>query len=54
MHNSMNHRYTLRTLLALAAAVVGLTLSACNTMEGAGRDIKAGGKALENSASKNK
>lgn len=36
---------------------LGLTvlfLTACNTMEGMGRDIKAGGKTLEKSAHKNK
>ena len=29
-------------------------LSACNTMEGAGKDMQSGGKALENSADRNK
>ena len=31
-----------------------LFLTACNTMEGVGRDIKAGGKNLEESAKDNK
>ncbi len=31
-----------------------LFLVACNTMEGVGRDIKAGGKNLEESAKQNK
>jgi predicted small secreted protein len=31
-----------------------LFLTACNTMEGVGRDIKAGGKNLEESAKENK
>ena len=31
-----------------------LALAACNTMEGAGEDIQSGGKALENSANRNK
>ncbi|MCF8494777.1 MAG: entericidin A/B family lipoprotein [Rickettsiaceae bacterium] len=31
-----------------------LILTACNTMEGVGRDIKAGGKNLEESAKDNK
>ena len=31
-----------------------LLLTACNTMEGAGRDIKAGGKNLEKSAQEHK
>jgi entericidin B len=29
-------------------------LSACNTMEGAGKDLQSGGRALEDSADKNK
>lgn len=35
-------------ILALIAALV--TLSACNTVEGVGQDIKAGGQAIENAA----
>lgn len=31
-----------------------LSLSACNTMEGLGKDIKRGGEAIEGAASKNK
>jgi entericidin B len=31
-----------------------LGISACNTMEGMGRDIEAGGDAIEDSASDNK
>ncbi|MEA0970220.1 putative small secreted protein [Candidatus Megaera venefica] len=31
-----------------------LFLTACNTMEGMGRDIKAGGRNLEKSAKENK
>lgn len=39
----------------VAALLMALTgLSACNTMEGAGEDIQAGGRALENSADRNK
>ena len=37
--------------LILAFAVM---LSACNTMEGAGKDIQRGGEKLENAADKNK
>jgi predicted small secreted protein len=29
-------------------------LAACNTVEGAGKDIKAGGQAIEKAADKNK
>ncbi|HEX4843083.1 MAG TPA: entericidin A/B family lipoprotein [Limnobacter sp.] len=37
-------------LLALSA----LSLSACNTIEGMGKDIKAGGAAIERTAEENK
>ena len=39
------------TLLILAFATV---LSACNTMEGVGKDIKRGGEKIENAADHNK
>jgi predicted small secreted protein len=39
------------TFLILAFAV---TLSACNTMAGAGKDIQKGGEKIEDSAEKNK
>ncbi len=35
-------------------SVVGLLLSACNTIEGMGKDIKAGGAAIERTADGNK
>ena len=38
--------------LVLFAATLGL--AACNTMEGAGQDLSAGGRAIEKSADKNK
>lgn len=39
----------------LVILTVSLTLlSACNTMEGLGKDIKQGGSSLENAASKSK
>jgi predicted small secreted protein len=41
------------TLLA-GAAILALTVSACNTVEGAGRDVKSTGKAIERTAEKNK
>jgi predicted small secreted protein len=34
----------------LLAAVLGLGLSACNTVEGAGRDIQHAGAAVEDAA----
>lgn len=41
----------LSTLLMLAFAV---SLSACNTMEGAGQDIQKGGEKIEDAADRNK
>jgi len=38
--------------VVLIGGVLGLV--GCNTMSGAGKDIQAGGEALENSAEKNK
>jgi len=44
-----------RKLAALfALAAIAITATACNTLEGAGKDIKAAGGALEKSASKTK
>ena len=39
-------RFALLTLAALAA----LSLTACNTIEGAGKDVKAAGGAVEKAA----
>ena len=45
----------LRKLAALfALAAIAVASTACNTLEGAGKDIKAAGGALEKSASKSK
>jgi entericidin B len=41
-------------LFVLTLAGAASMLSACNTMEGAGQDIQRGGKALEDSAERNK
>ena len=43
-----------RTIIATAALLLPLLISACNTMEGAGQDIKAGGSKLERSADDHK
>ncbi len=40
------------TIFLLSSA--GAVLTACNTMEGAGQDMSAGGRALSNSAERNK
>jgi predicted small secreted protein len=41
-------------VLVLAAFVALGALSACNTIEGAGADIKSGGKAIEEAADDSK
>ncbi len=41
----------INTFLMLAFAV---SLSACNTMEGAGQDIQKGGEKIEDAADRNK
>ena len=38
----------------LAAVVFAVTVAACNTIEGAGKDIKAAGGAIEKTAGKTK
>ncbi len=47
---------TIKSLIAvlLTAAVLGLGLSSCNTVHGAGKDIQKGGQAIENSADRNR
>jgi len=36
--------------MLIAAAIVAVGFSACNTVEGAGQDLQSGGKAIENTA----
>lgn len=40
----------MKSLIALLAAAVLATLSGCNTMEGAGRDIERGGEKVQDAA----
>ena len=40
----------MRKVLILAAAATALLVSACNTVEGAGKDVKAAGSAVEETA----
>ena len=44
------------TLLLTALFITGIatTLTACNTVEGAGKDIEKGGKAIKDEASEHK
>ena len=45
----------LKKLVALAAiGGIACVVTACNTIEGAGKDVKAGGQAIENAAEKAK
>ena len=41
---------------ALIAAIIGASflLGACNTMEGVGKDVKAGGQKVQNEAAEHK
>ncbi|CAN5225306.1 entericidin A/B family lipoprotein [soil metagenome] len=40
----------MRKLVILSLAAAALALSACNTVEGAGKDMKAAGTAVEKAA----
>lgn len=55
-NNILSASKTLLLRLLLVAALLGGlgSLTACNTMEGAGKDISAGGDALEDTASDTK
>lgn len=44
----------LKTLFAVAATGLVLALSACNTVEGVGKDVKSAGKTIEDAASSKK
>lgn len=39
-----------KNVMLMVLAVAGLGLSACNTMEGAGRDIENAGEAVQDAA----
>jgi predicted small secreted protein len=39
-----------RIVLVLVATAAALSMTACNTIEGAGKDVKAAGTAVEKSA----
>lgn len=44
----------MRKALLLATLFAGFAVSACNTVEGAGKDVKATGQAVERAADKAK
>jgi len=46
---SLKQRHVKPLFIALAGITL-LALSACNTIEGAGKDVKAAGQAVENAA----
>ncbi len=48
--NALNLRKLLGLFAAMALVTGSSLLSACNTMEGAGKDIEAGGKAIQKCA----
>ena len=50
----MTMRKLMYVLGAVAVLGLGPVLSACNTVEGAGEDVSAAGKAVTNSAQKTK
>ena len=43
-----------RKILALIGALSVVLLSACNTMQGAGKDIERGGEKIQGAAERNK
>jgi predicted small secreted protein len=40
----------MRKLIILATALASLAIAACNTVEGAGKDVSAAGQAVTNTA----
>lgn len=44
----------IRKAIALTCAAAALLLAACNTIEGAGKDIRRGGEKIEDAADKAK
>lgn len=40
----------MRKIIILASVAAGLVLAGCNTVEGAGKDVKSAGKAVEKGA----
>ena len=44
----------MRKMFALALVAGGLMVSACNTVEGAGKDVSSAGQAVSNAADKSK
>ena len=41
-----------KTLIAIAALMMTVSLTACNTFAGAGKDVERGGEKMQNAAEK--
>lgn len=41
-------------LIALLAVLASLSLTACNTTEGLGKDVERGGEGIQNTANRNR
>lgn len=50
----MNRKFAANVALLVASVLVGGSLSACNTVKGAGQDMKSAGKAIEKKAENEK
>jgi predicted small secreted protein len=48
----MDQMKTLRLLLVALAGVASIGVAGCNTVEGLGRDVSAGGEAISDTADK--
>jgi entericidin B len=46
--------FTMKTMLMVMLSMFAVTLAACNTVEGAGKDVKATGAAVEKAADQSK
>ena len=44
----------MKTIMALVCAALGFALAGCNTVEGAGKDIKKAGDKIEKAAERHK
>lgn len=52
--NSFKFGLVVRALVLASAVTGALLITACNTMEGAGKDIERGGEKLQGAAERNK
>jgi predicted small secreted protein len=52
--HSTERRQIVKTVTAALLALMMIVVAGCNTVEGAGKDVSAGGKAIEKAADKAK